>query len=820
MRSAASQQAKSRLDEHRSSLADRFRRDPDATSYLAGHTRLVDELIEARAEALLAEAVGLFAIAGYGRGRLFPASDIDLLLVRPRSGISDAELKRFFRELWDTGLRVSQQVCDLQDFQALALDDWEFILALQDLRPLWGSRTLMRRAYESRQACSQAVGSERLVARILESVRERHLGFNETIYHLEPDLKKGPGGLRDLHVLELVRRLTQQPSIEEQPELVEAQKSLSLMRIALHLTTGRDQNRLTHRLQERVARMLQPCSAPALAVEHLMEEYFRQARFVESGIRRLLRSGAGETGAGPAPSQARVFNSFHQFLEDLIARLRGAGEVEPDLLDAVHLQAGRLARGIIHPLLGEPILELFQPCPGLYSILRELHDSGLLTVLFPEFESIRSRVVRDFYHRYTVDEHSLRAIKVSEDLVSLPSSPDRRFSTLLEEVSQPAILTLSLLLHDVGKGQGGNHSEKGAVMAERALARFRYSHDLIGEVGFLIRNHLAMSSLIQKRDLDDERVVAEFADRVGNVERLRLLCILTFCDISAVSPEAMSNWRKDRLWQLYLATYHQLTREYGKHRVWSQEDHRELVTRLPSTLDAREFERFLTGFPRRYLVSTPWEEIYQHFRLAQAVSDEEPVQLRLGERGGHRQLSVVTRDQRRLFARIAGLVSYFEMSIGKGHGFSNQAGLVLDCIEFSDPRGTLDHPGEKEHFLEMLRAAISDELSVKELLRRKEQSVVFRSAAPAFEPVLTFHDPAEGNYTILELVAPDSMGLLYRIATQLARLDCNIELVLINTEGHRAIDVFYLTYQGKRLDDERKQSLEKAISSAVGATSG
>ena len=804
------QDLRQHLNDKRKHLAARFCKAGDVATYLAGHTRMVDEVIQAWARSFLSSDVGILALAGYGRERLFPLSDVDLLVVRRDPATVDPALKRCLQQLWDAGLKLSQQVCTPAELETLERADWEFVLALQNLRPLWGCPDLIQGVISLTRPLPPSWSSEDLLSVLLKAVGDRHRRFENTIYHLEPDLKNGPGGLRDAHILELLGRLTGKPAQQAPPELAAAESVIGFMRVCLHLLTRRDQNRLTHRLQEQVAKMLRPCPPPAQAVETLMEEYFRDARRIDSRLRRTLGHLQSSSTTGCS------FKNIHQLLKHLTDLLERRQSPNHSLLDSIHQRAGQIARGVVHPLLGNALIELFRPRPGLFSILRELHDAGLLVVLFPEFESVQNRMVRDFYHRYTVDEHSLRAIRECEQLSQPEHATDRRFAALLEEVSFPSALTLSLLLHDVGKGQGGNHSETGAGMARRALGRFRLADSLIDDVEFLIRNHLAMSSLIQKRDLNDDAVIGEFADLVGNVERLRLLCLLTLCDISAVSPDAMTHWRRDRLWQLYVAAYNKLTRGYGEERIAPHHDHQALTAQLPAELEAKEFEQFLDGFPRRYLSSTAPEEVYRHFRMALAVTREDPIQVRLTELDGHHRLCVLTRDRQNLFGRIAGLISYFEMNIGRGHGFSNRAGLVLDIIEFSDPSGIMKRETRQgEGFLDLLRGAILNQLSVSQLLRRKEQSVIFRPSTPSFQPLITFQDATCGTYSILELVAPDALGLLYRIATQMARLDCNIELVLINTEGNRAIDVFYLTYNGKKLDDDRKSKLQNEILGAI-----
>ncbi len=239
------------LNCERERLAARFRKEGDVKAYLAGHTRLVDGVIQTWAGRLLSPEVSILALASYGRERLFPHSDVDLLVVRRDPGAVDPAVKRCLQELWDAGLKLSQQVATPTDLEKLELEDWQFVLALQNLRPLWGSQQLIQEILSSTRPLPAGLHSEALLPVLLKAVQRRHQRFDNTIYHLEPDLKSGPGGLRDAHILNLVRRIRRQASEEIAPELAAAELAIGFMRTCLHVLTGRDQNRMTHRLQEK-----------------------------------------------------------------------------------------------------------------------------------------------------------------------------------------------------------------------------------------------------------------------------------------------------------------------------------------------------------------------------------------------------------------------------------------------------------------------------------------------------------------------------------------------------------------------------------------
>ena len=807
------------LDQKRK-LEETFLTHQDCHLYLRDHSSSVDSLVKSILETYSGKSeLAVFAIGGYGREELFPSSDLDILFVF-EGGNATAEtiISSVLHVLWDTGLDIGHQVWNLQELEALDLDRYQFALALLDIRPIGTASDLGDYVTSSLLPKFLAANSENLTSKIIELTASRHREFDETIYQLEPDLKLAPGGLRDLQVGRWLTRLsgTRRFIKFSTEEIENSETFLKRLRILIHLMARRNDNRLTHIMQDRVRKYVGYRGAsPRSGVESLMKEYFQSARICHGFCLAMIRfAEPKEDLEGLRESRSKPkFKNMAELLKRFLESIEEGRPFTDFTRQAVTAALPGLSSALHFPSLRETVKALFRPRPGLYKALSEMYELGVLELLFPEFGSIRARVIWDFYHRYTVDEHTLLAIRNVESLADGTSEEDGRFKALLKDAVDPSMLTLALLFHDVGKGRGGQHSDQSARMAARALKRFRFEAPEIETIVFLIQHHLAMSSVILKRDLEDEQVILRFSDLVKDPELLRLLTLLTYADIKAVAPGTLNEWKRDLLWQLYIGVYRKLTLGFGEDRV---EDVGELL--LASLQDQgkrEELEQFVEGFPSRYLRNTPPSEVYEHFRMAQRLDPEHPIQTRLLQDKEYYELWVVTPDRSSLFAKIVGLLSYFEMNILRGHGFANRGQTILDFFQFLDSGGHFRHLHEKTRFQQLLNQAIAGEISVEKLLRGKEKSVLFRRAAPSFEPSLYFEDEHSDRLTILEIVAPDAIGLLYRISREISSLGCDIELALISTEGEKAVDVFYLCHEGSKLSTRLKKDLSNRIFQAI-----
>lgn len=808
--------------EERERLAERFRADGDADRYLHGHAAILDEILEDLSRSYLeATRSCLLATAGYARREQFPYSDVDLVLVHtlPDAQEVEARFGPLLQALWDVRLVLGHQVVHVDELERLGLEDFEFILALFNVRPVAGDRELARHVAEEILPALVHRQRERLAEIIFREVSRRHRRFDDTVFQLEPDVKEAPGGLRDVLAMQWLERLQKTPEYlpYSHAQVATAHQFLKRLRIHLHLEHGRGDNRLTHMLQERLApRFGFRSTDTQAAVESLMKEYFWNARVIGSCCQAYLES------LRPRRAHATLMMEEISRIEDIgdildlyRLALRQGKTLSPVLRKAIQAALPRISENIRYPRLAAELLELLRPRSGLFRMLNDFYELGVLELLFPEFGTIRARMIRDFYHRYTVDEHTLIAIRNIETLLEGGEGSDQRFAAVLRDAVRPELLTLALLLHDVGKVRTGKHADESARLAARAMRRFRFDREEVDTVVFLVRHHLAMSNIIFRRDLEDEEVISKFSDLVREPERLRLLTLLTYADISAVAPGTLNEWKRDLLWQLYVQTYRRLTLGYGKKRIEEEDVSERLVRNLPKDFDPFDFEQFLEGFPQRYLRSFSPTAIYRHYRLSLCLGQNHPVEAVIRKRGNFYELVVITPDQRRLFARIVGLLSYFEMNILRATGFANRRHTILDVFHFEDEQGFFRHRSEKQRFLQLLRQAVRGETSVRKLLEGKERSVLFRRRTPWFDPTIYFEDDEQGRYTIMEIIAPDALGLLYRISNEISRLDCDIELALISTEGDKAVDVFYLQHRGGRLSPELQGRLAEAIRSSL-----
>jgi [protein-PII] uridylyltransferase len=808
----------------------------------ARHAERMDALVEQLVEGarhLTPAPVAVCACGGYGRQSLSLHSDGDLLILfeHPMSDDDERFVKGVLQPLWDLQLVVGHHIRELGDLDEIDHGNTEFVLALLDARLVAGDEQLFDRVLD-RLAEAVPLHRPELVDSLLELVQRRHAQFNDTLYQLEPDIKNAPGGLRDIAAVRYLRALD--PAAFEEDggrslaQLAECEEFLLRVRSVLHAASGRDANVLTHALQERAAEALEcPGDGPGPRVEALMGAYFRNARTV---VRALTR--ARERVRPAALDAVRQVGRHFEIGADGIRFLDAEGAasrpplwieifrlaiangcpVSPEALDCIEANRDRYGPDDFTATEGErqQLRNLLHPRPGLYGRLSEMHDCGLLNRIFPEFEKIHGRVVRDFYHKYTVDEHTLLTVRGLEQLAA-GAAGRARFSSLLQELHAPELLTLALLLHDLGKWRDAEHAEESVRLAQSVLDRLEPPPDARHTVEFLIRNHLLMSRAAFRRDLDDPHVIEQFAHLVGTEEQLKMLCLLTLVDVDAVSPTTLTPWKEELLWRLYVDTYNHLTLGYGDELV--REDPAGLAVVIagrPDDISESELTQFLNGLPRRYLALFGLAGIYRHVRLARGIHRDE-VHTFLENHDDVWELTIVTLDKPFLFSNVSGVLSYFGMDIHRGQAMTTPEGLVLDVFEFSDANGFLQqNPGATSEICRMLDRVVAGWVDVPSLLRGKERSVVYRGPQ-AVQPRVHVDNEYSRKYTVLEIVADDAPGLLYRVSRVISEQGCDLDLVLISTEGKKAIDVLHVTKAGRKLSDSERMALKQGLEGVLEA---
>ena len=787
----------------------------------AGLTAVIDRLaMEAYASTLAVtfpKGAAMLAVGGFGRRELFPYSDIDIMILLDSEALSGnikESLSCFVRLLWDAGLRLSHSVHTVNECLEVHEQNIELNISLLDRRFLAGDHDVSAKL-ESRFPGFLSKHGQKLGRHLCELTHARHSKYQDTLFHLEPDIKETPGGLRDLHFINWLARL--RPEQCSETAMDSATAFLSSLRCFLHYQAGRDRNILNFEAQESI---VEQAFTPVKTAPLWMREYFRNARVIfreamrtldacerdESSLLTTFRDWRSRlSNAEFSVLRERVFLRSPSLLEsdpeivfrllEFVARhgIPAAAETER----RVEAARGSLAHWCATP---RPFWKPFKnilTLPHASLALRVLQDTGSMQVLFPEWESVVSLVVRDFYHRYTVDEHTLVALERLAGLRKTGDAALAPFSQLLAEVDNPGVLQFALLFHDIGKGAfSGDHSQVSVEWSRQVMKRIQMPDDEQHAVEFLVANHLVLSEIMTTRDLGDPATARSVADKVGTIEQLKLLTVMTYADISAVNPGAMTPWRLEQLWRVYRVTQQELTRELETERI------QVVPKELPDQAE------FIKGFPVRYLRTHSGPEIEMHLGLYQA-SRPTGVALKLERAEGAYRLTIVARDMPFLFASLAGALSSFGLDILKAEAFANAKGMILDTFVFADPKRTLDlNPSEADRLQDMLRKVATGKTDVQRLLRNRPPTDSKRRATP---PSVGFDSEACDTATLVEISTDDRSGLLYSLATVFSTAACNIDVVLIDTKGSRAIDVFYVAQHGHKLSEELQATLKERL---------
>jgi [protein-PII] uridylyltransferase len=788
------------------------------------------------------KGIALVALGGYGRGELSPFSDVDIMVLH--SGRLEATVEAVGRDvfytLWDLGLDLGNSFHSVASCLRGARGDSNLKTSLLEARLIVGDGNLYRELiYRLKKEIYEGdVGS--FIRQKIKERNERYGRYEGSIYIQEPNLKESPGGLRDLHEAlwaAMVRHRVKDfeglveeglLSQEERKSLERAKDFLLRIRNELHFTSGRRNDILTMDVQDGVASALGYKDAPSLtALESFMRDYYLSARDINRISDAIVMECSQET--------SRINSIIERFrrpriesVGDGLVSINGSLYAEgPDLFrlnpEAMMAAFGHACRlglpisGKLKDLIQEGVglideafrrsarvrevfLEILES-DSVEGHLREMHEIGFLGGYLPEFGGLTCLVQHDAYHRYTADEHTLTAIGNLRRLAE--EEEGRLLADVYRQVEDRLSLTLALLLHDTGKAEGPPHAEKSVLLASRAMERMGLSEKDMEVVKFLVANHLTMSYISQQRDLGDIKVIKEFASEVGGRNRLDMLYLLTYADISAVNPDAWNEWRKTLLEELYLKALKELQ---GRPDEGSEaSDVAKRVYVVSHSYTPRQIDDHLAKMPPDYLTSTSPERVIEHLDLAGRLGGQDAA-ISYHPAPGWVELVVCTSDRPLLFSNISGTLAAKNVNILGADIYTRSDGVVLDTFRVTDDHGK---PITDKHRLEEIKGALegvlSDKVHLVDLFSKRKKTLPRRKRKTSVPTEVRFDNSASESYTVIDLVAQDRVGLLFSVTFLLSNFDLGIQKAKVSTEGEVARDSIYVYGRdGGKITDERQ----------------
>lgn len=805
------------------------------------------------------EALALLAVGGYGRGEMAPQSDIDLLFLMPKHITPRAKsvIEAMLYILWDLHLKVGHSSRTLSDCLKLGAEDFTIRTALLEQRFLVGDKapaaTLAKRL---KSELFQGTETEFVAAKLTER-DERHERQGER-YVVEPNVKEGKGGLRDLqslywiakyvHHVESIEELVQLAVFrpEEYDRFQKAENFLWAVRCHLHLVTGRPNEQLTFDLQVEVAdRMGYQDKSGRRAVEHFMQDYFRNATRV-GDLTRIFLTKLEAMHTKPEPLLQRIFSrkprvkDSYQVIHGRLAVLDEATFLSNPLNLLRVFEEGLRTGMLIHPdamrlvtanlhLIDDSLrenreaqqifLDLLLKHGNPERALRRMNELGVLAAFLPEFEPIVAMMQFNMYHSYTVDEHTIQVISNFSRIERLELEEELPISTeILRDGVDRKVLMVAMLLHDIGKGRDQDHSVLGAQIARKVAPRLGLNRNDCDTVEWLVRYHLLMSDMAQKRDIADPRTVRDFAKAVQTVKRLDLLTVLTVCDIRGVGPDTWNNWKAALIRALYRQTRHAL--EEGMEALNRENRGTEAKKTLRAELHGWDKKDIKHETGRHYPPYWQGLHVTAHVVFANMLrglgNDEIRIDLHPDDDRDATRVCFVVADHPGIFSRMCGALALVGANIVDARTFTSKDGYATAAFWVQDAEGSPFEASRLPRLRKMIERTLAGEVIAGEAIQTRDK-LKKRERAFRVPTSITFDNEGSEIYTIIEVDTRDRPGLLYDLTRTLANSNVYIASAVIATYGEQVVDTFYVKdmFGLKFYTESKQKTLENKLRTAI-----
>ncbi len=795
----------------------------------------------------------MVAIGGYGRGELSPGSDIDLLfLFSGHEGQVSELIRSVLYLMWDAGLTIGHSARTISNCLKIAKEDYQSETAMLENRLLAGSEQVFRDFNKKFDAYIRRVAKSSHLRNRLEERMKRYRSWDPSVYVLEPNVKESAGGLRDFHAVCWLAKTFGLQSVDEiwrrgwvpQAEFQKAANAYDFIlriRAQLHIRAKAKNDMLNFQAQADVAPALgYEDTEGALASECLMRDYFLHARdlhiFCRDSFEILedhlksrrwvnkkskiqpLEDGLAlqdyHTLVLDAQNPEKVLETPTGLMKIFEYQFRFGCRLSPNVRNFVRAHLDTVDDDFrTSSEVRDSFLRILSGKAGVTTTMHEMHGLGLLGRYIPEFEPLTCYVQYDHYHRYTADEHTLLTLTALDELTYTKDVSLQHVAHIHREMERTNILRLALLFHDIGKARGPRHVHKSASALPDIIMRMGLPADQGSIIEFLVTSHIEMSITAERRDIDDPVLISNFADKMETVERLQMLYLLTYADISAVAPGIWNEWRSALIHELYKRVLRVMETGEDLYRKKRREDIVEQVCLEAraggSRIGREEISEHMESMPDRYRSDTSPQDILRHIELGARLSERMICEIDITHRRrlGNTLLTLLCKDQLGLFAIVAAAFAVYELNILDAKVYTREDGLVIDTFQVVDSEGkAVVNENLWKKFRHSLEELLSGKQELSDFLKRNNKYLRLKKRMSFDLPILVKFDQTASEYaTVLEVVAPDRHGLLAQIAQFFAYEGVSISRAKITTEGQCAVDAFYITDDdGSKITDSVK----------------